>query len=205
MSTSIIVNYYNSKEFLDLTESLDSDIKVIIYNKSNEVLISSKENHTVIKSENIGREGHTYLTYIIDNYDNLSDVNVFIQDDFYEHLFNIDYFKNNFEKNKNTDFYQFGCSWRKGPDARPFSRGVTDGFLDLNLGVNYNYDIKKFAELFDIHLPHSYTTEICAHFLVSKERILRYDKEKYKKILNWLLADKINGYTLEHVWKILFM
>jgi hypothetical protein len=203
MTTTIIANYYNSKEFLDLTSSLEDDINVIIYNKSSENLTSLKDNHIVINSENIGREGHTYLTYIIENYEKLSDVNVFIQDDFYNHLFNIDYFKNNFNSNKNNDFYQFPCSWRKGSEAIPFSRTIVDGYLDL--GFFKNNDIKKFAELFKVELPHVYTTETCAHFLVSRNRILRHNKEKYKKILEWLLSNEINGYLLEHTWKILFM
>lgn len=203
MDVSIIVNYYNSKEFLDLTQSFDENFKVIIYNKSNEKLYDLKKNHIDIKTENIGREGHTYLTHIIENYDNLSDINVFIQDDFYNHLFNIEYFKSNFQQFKNNEFYQFPCSWRGGPNARPFSRTIVDGYLDL--GHSKNNDIKKVSEMLNINLPNIYTTETCAHFLISKETILKHEKEFYKKLLDWLLLDDINGYTLEHTWKILFM
>lgn len=199
---SIIINYYNSKEFLDLTNSLPNDYQILIYNKSNEKLDSLKNNHVVIESENVGREGHTYLTHIINNYENLPDVNVFIQDDFYNHLFNLDYFKNNFEQNKNSDFYQFPCSWRGGKGAAPFSRTVVNGYL--NLGLENDYDIKIFCELFNINLPERYATETCAHFLVSKNRILKHPKEFYINVLDWLLKNNLNGYTLEHTWKLLF-
>jgi len=203
MSISVIVNYYNSKEFLELTQTLDENFNIFIYNKSNQKLIDLKDNHKDIEKENIGREGHTYLTYIIENYDNLSDVNVFIQDDFYNHLFNLDYFKNNFEQNKNNDFYQFPCSWRGGIGAAPYNRTVVDGYLDLSLGKNY--EVKHFSEMFNLNLPKVYSTETCAHFLVSKKTILKHEKEFYKKILDWLLLDEINGFTLEHTWKLLFI
>ena len=91
-------------------------------------------------------------------------MNVFIQDDFYNHLFNLDYFNNNFEQNKNSDFYQFPCSWRGGKGAAPFSRTVVNGYLDLEL--NNAYDGVKFCELFKIQLAERYTTETCVHFLV---------------------------------------
>lgn len=203
MNVSIIVNYFNSKEFLDLTNAIDESVSILVYNKSNIPLTDLKINHKEIISENIGREGHTYLTYIIDNYDTLSDINVFIQDDSYNHLFSVDYFKNNFEQNKHSDFYQFPCSWRGGVKAMPFSRTVIEGYLDL--GLNNNNDIKKFCELFNVDLPSVYTTETCAHFLVSKNRILRHEKKFYKNVLEWLLSDELNGYTLEHTWKLLFM
>jgi hypothetical protein len=203
MDVSIIINHYNSKEFLDLTETLDDKFKIFIYNKSNDELNGLKNNHKNIKTENIGREGHSYLNHIIENYDNLSDINVFIQDDFYNHLFNINYFNDKFQTNKNNDFYQFPCSWRSGANARPFSRTVVNGYVDLGLGENY--EIKKFSEKFNINLPQIYSTETCAHFLVSKKMLLRYEKEFYNKILDWLLLDKLNGYTLEHAWKLLFI
>jgi hypothetical protein len=201
MKKEIVVNYYNSLEFKEVLKDIDEEINVIVYNKSGQVL-SDVPNEK--KLENIGREGHTYLNHIITNYNSLADITIFIQDDFYNHLFTNDYFINNLRLNQNNYFYQFPCSWRKGPNAAPFSRTVKNGYLELPPVTNNNA-IKDFANKFEIYLPDVYNTEICAHFLVSKQRILRHSKKKYERILEWLLKDDLNGYTLEHCWKILFM
>lgn len=201
MKKEIVVNYYNSLEFKEGLKDIDEEINVIVYNKSGDIL-GDVSNEKIL--ENIGREGHTYLNHIITNYDSLSDITIFIQDDFYNHLFTNDYFINNLTLNQNKPFYQFPCSWRKGPNAAPFSRKVTNGYLHLPPVTNDNA-IKDFSEEFEINLPVVYNTETCAHFLVSKEKILQHSKEKYVKILEWLLKDELNGYVLEHCWKLLFV
>ena len=200
MTKEIVISYYNSLDFQNILPLLDKDIKITVYNKSG---VSLGGDFEEIMIENIGREGHTYLTHILNNYDKLSDVTVFIQDDIYNHLFDNNYILNNLSTNISEEFYQFPCSWRSGPGARPFKRTVHKGFLDLNLGNDY--DIKKFCEKFNIELPIEYSTEVCAIFLVSRNKILKHSKEFYSELINWLLLEKNNGYTLEHTWKILFM
>lgn len=41
---------------------------------------------TEVMCENVGRESHSYLKYIIDNYENLPDINIFTQCDLKTHL-----------------------------------------------------------------------------------------------------------------------
>ena len=201
MTKELVFNYYNSNDFESIIPLLDESIKVTIFNKSGKRL----GNYTnEIICENIGREGHTYLSHIIDNYNTLSDVTVFMQDDFLNHLFNYEYFINNFNNNINEMFYQFPCSWRIGDGVSTLSRTVKNGYLDLFTMPN-NFSIREFSEKFNINLPETYQTETCAHFMISKERVLRHPKKLYQDILEWLLSDERNGYTLEHCWKILFM
>jgi hypothetical protein len=71
MSYLIVVSHY--KENLDWLRSFDSD-KVLVYNKNEE-----KTEYTTINLPNLGRESNTYLKYIVDNYDNLPDIVVFMQ------------------------------------------------------------------------------------------------------------------------------
>lgn len=62
--------------------------KIIIFNKGNDNLSDIiKDCHKIhiIKSPNLGREGHTYLSYIIDNYNNLPEYIWFSQADPYDH------------------------------------------------------------------------------------------------------------------------
>ena len=52
--------------------------KITVYNKG-------KDNVNGIQLPNIGRESHTYLTHIINNYDKLSDMTIFCQGDPFFH------------------------------------------------------------------------------------------------------------------------
>ena len=56
------------------------NMKITIYNKGEDNI-----NKKSIKLPNIGRESHTYLTHIIDNYDNLADITIFSQGDPFFH------------------------------------------------------------------------------------------------------------------------
>ena len=68
--TGIVVARYNEDiKWLDEFNNFN----VHLYNKGDDNL----ENST--KLPNIGREAHTYLTHIVENYDNLDDVIIFTQ------------------------------------------------------------------------------------------------------------------------------
>jgi len=205
MKKELVINYYNSLDFKDLLNEAKEEFNVNIINKSGVELKDLLPNHKQIMSDNIGREGHTYLTHIINNYDNLADLTVFMQDDFYNHLFRLSYFFDKLNENIDKEFYQFPCSWRIGDGYSTYRRSVIDGCVDL--GFIFQPDpcsVKNFAEKFELNLPRHYASETCAFFFVKKERILRHSKEKYKNILDWLLSFDGNGYTLEHAWTIVF-
>ena len=204
MKKDLVINYYDSLEFKDLLNEIGNDFNVNVYNKSGIELSDLSPNHKQIMTDNIGREGHTYLTHIINNYDNLPDLTIFIQDDFYNHLFRLSYFFDKLNENIEKPFYQYPCSWRVGDGYSTISRTITNGFVELFTMPN-NYSIKEFSEKFNLKLPEVYTTETCAHFFVSKEMILKHSKEKYQEILEWLLSDDRNGFVLEHCWYLIFL
>ena len=58
---------------------------VTVYNKGLDDLDYVPQNK-IIKCENVGREGGTYVKHIIDNYDNLDDYTAFIQGEIYDHV-----------------------------------------------------------------------------------------------------------------------
>jgi len=70
VSFCIIVARYN--ENLEWTKPFSN---VIVYNKGEKM----EDEYNEIFLDNVGREGHTYYTYICENYDNLSDYTIFLQ------------------------------------------------------------------------------------------------------------------------------
>ena len=53
------------------------DFKIIIYNKGEK--LSKDKFKNIINLNNVGRESHTYLHHIVNNYSNLDDINIFLQ------------------------------------------------------------------------------------------------------------------------------
>ena len=76
MKTEIVVARYS--ENLDWLKKIkkSKDIKITVYNKGKDDI-----DFPFIKLPNIGRESHTYLYHIINNYDNLADQTIFCQGD----------------------------------------------------------------------------------------------------------------------------
>jgi hypothetical protein len=73
---NIIVARYNE----DLKWTLENPFnkfKYIIYNKSDNDNFEKTNVIKIVNLPNIGREFHTYMYHIIENYDNLADINVF--------------------------------------------------------------------------------------------------------------------------------
>jgi hypothetical protein len=76
MKTEIVVARYN--ENLDWLKKIkkSKDLKITVYNKGKDDI-----DIPFIQLPNIGRESHTYLYHIINNYDNLADQTIFCQGD----------------------------------------------------------------------------------------------------------------------------
>lgn len=202
----IIISYYNSCEFENFLDyfinNIDYDYKVIIYNKSNNVNYNCN-NCNIIKLNNVGREGETYLNHIIENYDNLNEYTLFIQDDTDNHIINQASFLTQIKEiiNLNQQFKMFETSWRKG-DV-PINRTIVGGCFNLST-LPSNDSIKLACEFHNIVLPEIYTTETCAFFMCHKDIIQKRPKIFYIKMRSWLLKNDGNGFTLEHIWKIIF-
>jgi hypothetical protein len=76
-------------ENIDWIKNIDKNIEVFIYNKKNDININYKsieknyENKFILR--NVGRESHTYLIHIINNYNSLCDIEYFIQANPFDH------------------------------------------------------------------------------------------------------------------------
>jgi len=205
-SCDIIVSYYNNKNFLELLDLFGDKFlykyKVIVYNKSG-YEITLKNNSIQKHLNNIGREGETYLNHIINNYNNLSEYTIFIQDDTNNHIGDYNKFINfcNNIINKKQQFALYPSSWRV--DGIVTRRTITNGTCDLHTLPSKD-SIKICCEKHGINLPKQYTTETCAFFICHKNSILNYEKNFYIKLREWLLSENRNGFVLEHIWKLIF-
>jgi precorrin-6B methylase 2 len=78
--TQVIIAHY--EEDLEWLKCLDpKKYNIFVYDKG-----PSSGYPNAKRLENLGREGHTYLTHIVDNYDNLSEIVVFLQGTIIDHL-----------------------------------------------------------------------------------------------------------------------
>ena len=156
-----------------------------------------------IPRENRGREGETYLSHIIDRYDSLAEYTIFIQDDFDNHVPRYDYFIYNTNQmiQCKQAFYAYQCSWKKG--GNPLLRTIENGITDLGTFPSPDAILQTTMK-FQIPLPILYQTDICAFFIVSRDRIRAKPITFYRELREWLLADEANGFVLEHMWKLIF-
>ena len=74
----IISRYTESLEWLDEIDFFD---KVFVYNKGPKI-----NNQNEIKLPNVGREAHTFCYHIARNYNQLGDINIFVQGNPFDHI-----------------------------------------------------------------------------------------------------------------------
>lgn len=163
----------------------------IIYDKSDDVIDSSE----YVKLPNVGREGHTYLHYIVENYNDLPRAIVFTQGDPSDHVYNMDYFINNVD-----------VLLREKPNMYlPLSnKSVTMENMhdpwDVHMPLS-NYWVKIFREPPPIH----YNCFFCGIFYTTRALIHRHPLKFYQNMLE--LMNKENqpyfGYILERLWTAL--
>lgn len=177
------------KENIGWLSNINPSIKITVYNKYEE------SGQTL---PNIGREGHTYLHHIINNYDNLSDFNIFLQGDPSFHDSTILDKINKFNPNdKNIFPIFFGPSSIENMHSI-FCPSHINGlpmyyFFDLLFGIKSNRNTKlKFYP--------------GAQFLVDKKTILNRPKEFYQFLIKFLSyeIDPIEGYIVERLWPYIF-
>lgn len=205
VKANIIVVHYNNHQYLEMLEQmkgLNYPYVVNIFNKSNNK-ISINEKYKVHNIENEGREGMTYLNYIIKNYDNLNEYTIFIQDDTHNHIPSYNDFVAFCQNtiNNNVLFKSYPCSWRQ--NFEPVKRVIKNGIFDLHTFPSKD-SIQKCCKINDIHLPETYITETCSFFICHKKSILKRNKGFYINLKLWLAGDIKNEFVLEHIWEIIF-
>jgi len=209
MNTEIVVAYYNSLAFTEILSAFPTETTHIrIYDKSEnpekiQEIKTEYPNIDRIPRENRGREGETYLSHIIDQYDSLAPYTIFIQDDTDNHITNRHYFLQITQHvlQEKRAFCAYPCSWKKG--GNPYRRTIFNGITDLHTFPTPDAVLRA-SHTFGLNLPHVYQTDICAFFIVSRDRIRARPITFYRELREWLLQEEANGFVLEHIWQLIF-
>jgi hypothetical protein len=190
MSVKIVVAKYN--ENVDWIKNIRHP--VVVYDKSDTPMIGS------IPLKNVGREGETFLRHIVNNYDKLDDVTVFLQGNPFEHL---NYLvgwrtvlthdekqkvinKINNDISSNSIFSSFYCVLHNVPNGTN--------------GANAKEDcIKYFNEKREY-----FTVSMGAQYIVPKENILSTPLFVWKKMHEDIYYGILNGYSMEILWYFSF-
>ncbi|KAF2757811.1 hypothetical protein EJ05DRAFT_477026 [Pseudovirgaria hyperparasitica] len=164
--------------------------------------------------KNKGRESMVYLTFIIDNYDNLPDDVVFIHptrfqwhndDPDYDGLRMLRLFRLSYLRKEG--YVNMRCVWVLGcpNEIKPLQQ---EGHHRDAVHAGEVYK-KAFEDLFPQKpVPAAIGVSCCAQFAATKEKILENPKREYQRYRQWILdtdhADDISGRIFEYSWHIIF-
>lgn len=180
----------------------------IVFNKGRKNLPKWIKN--AIKLPNIGREAHTYLTFIVDNYDHLPDYTMFVQGNPFVHQ---------------RELIKKIEEFKGGKDFFPLTKiyvGRRDGLSRTERRI------AELARKIFVDEINYFPFPNGAQFIVSKNGVLFHSKLTYQKILD-LMAERISpreicsftahgrgcgascegrrlfsAWVMERLWKVLF-
>ncbi|EEQ34508.1 hypothetical protein McanMca71_002513 [Microsporum canis] len=193
--------------WVDELEHDDPNLKAAVY-----IVDNSTAPLTVTKNK--GHEVMVYLTHIIDQYDTLTDISIFM----HAHLVtwhNNDILDSNSanmvkrlrsEKIIRDGYMNLRCHSEPGcPDhIHPTTGGDDLGSIPEAAVIG-----KSWLELFPgTSLPKVLSQPCCAQFAVSADRIRRIPRETYIFYRDWLLetplSDSLSGRVWEYIWQYIF-
>lgn len=163
---------------------------------------------------NKGREAMPFLTYIIDRYNTLPDVSIFIhslryqwhnEDPMYDGVPVLKRLR--LQHVQERGFVALRCSWTMGCPSELHPLRPTTKTDDRS--QNEAAYAAAFQHLLPGEtVPESVGAHCSSQFAVSRERILERPKQQYEKIRTWILEttldDQISGRVIEYMWHIIF-
>jgi len=160
-----VVSRYNE----DINWVKKISYKYVLYNKGPDDILSDIKYK---KLPNVGREAHTYLTYLVDNYNSLPDYVGFLQGDPFPHSI---FMGHRLSKFKGEDFYPLCPNTKYKEDARPYIDMIE----------------RSTAKYFGIVRPAG-EFPFGAQFIISKNKILKHSLREYEFLLNKLVESEKN-------------
>lgn len=191
----VIARYKESLQWLDKFELPCHEVRFWVYDKDPSTKFETKVKHEYETLPNIGREAHTYLYYIINNYDNLGDEILFLQG-------------NPFDHEKNWNIYQNFIDGKAD-----YTKYKTFDIVSTQkhfFQSNPRYTT-LFKEVFDdssnkclIVPPHRFEFSSGAQYIVKKEAILNRPIEVWQKLYDISLKSEQFPWDVERLWMYIF-
>ena len=197
MKFQIVISRYN-EDIIYLNKFIEF---IIVYNKGKDDIY---QNYNVIHLPNIGRESHTYLYHIVNNYDNLALNTLFIQGKINDHdiLPFIEYFKKNDFVGK-LNYQNINFIKNRIKHTGKYLNELQSGNLKISKYTPYEW-INKIG--IDITNYDDFNMVWGANFSVSKKMILKKPKIFYQNLLRYVEYDMNpeEGHFFERSWYIIF-
>ena len=210
MKRQIIISRYN-EDLSWVKQMVNEDIEIFIYNKGPKIIEEYSPKVKISDLENVGRESHTYLHHIINNYDELPEKIIFTQAHPDDHV----------SENFKSDFFNFLNS---SDEFKYFSKNILEMKIDKD-GVEESgilngsfWKNKHSLGSCCVTVPFELIPQIGskkwifgtgAIFGVSRRSILKNSKEFYQMSLEILekssnLVNPPEGHAFERSWYLIF-
>lgn len=174
---------------------------VILYNKGDDNI---PVDFNCIKLPNIGRESHTYLYHIIQNYENLANKTLFIQGRINDHkiLPILDYFKND-DIIGNVSEHGIGLVKNKIQHSGKYLNDLNKGNL-----IKSKYTPLEWMKIIGLKMDDNILFKMIwgANFSLSKKKILEKPKIFYQNLLKYIEyhSNPEEGHFFERSWYTIF-
>lgn len=204
--SSMLVIARTREENIDWVSEMLPDQPVVAY-------VVDDGNASLHTSQNKGHEVLVYLTWIIDNYDHLPEVVIFMHahqqawhnDDLLDSSNYVTITRLSRPRVWREGFVNMRCNWSPGcPDWIHPGNTVEDPRKEEELVIG-----KSWAEIFPLEeVPSILAQPCCAQFAVSQNRIQARPYAQYIWFRDWLLnttlPDSLSGRVWEYVWQFVF-
>ena len=199
----IVIAHYN--ENLQWLLKFNLNQHIYVYHKGRPI-VPDYRFHQWEVLPNVGRESHTYLHHIINNYDCLANVTVFLQGEIsshgscYEDI--NDYIEEAYQNGYSAKAYKSLKEWGMLPHSGRWREQLEDGRLRAS-----NFTLGEFwFIIFDNQHPEQIKWTASGCFGVTRERIHRRPVEHYKRLIGYV-NDHPNpeeGHYFERLWFSMF-
>ena len=215
-SVELVVARYNEDLNWMKNEPFDHYPNVIIYNKGPNANFYHQSSSQIVEVKNVGRCDHTYLYHIVQNYDKLKDITVFLPGSA-DMGFKIKQTTDLFNEIETTGQAAF-------VNTRTFPTSLRDIYADFqldewkasdtrNTAINSESKLelskyRPYGVWYDHYLKdkEAYTLSFYGIFSVAKEDILQYPKSYYENLIQDLShsSNPEVGHYFERSWVAIF-
>ena len=218
-TTGLEIVVANYEEKLDWLHKIDDSFydKMIIYNKGSAKKYSEfkkKKGVVIQKLSNVGREGHTYLYHIVNNYDKLADVTMFLPgstNTFYQKQAQFEILIDDLKKNMDSRIIGFDDPTYIKDEMDTFEIDAYRSTSEENNNANPETrlvpaDIRPFGRWIKARFPNEKLTCIGYRGLAvaSREDIQKRPKSFYQSLMVELNYNNPEvGHFVERAWPLI--